>query len=273
MPSLQDMKDDRGIALDRVGVTGLIQTVTFETLDGLATATGEFDLSVALPADSRGVHLSGFARVLAEGQVSTSPEGLRPLLERLNAELGAPESFAEVTYEEKATRTAPVSGHTSFVSYPVRVSASLGHDYTHALTVTHPVMTVCPCSQEATDGIGHSQRTQVEIAVSFDGRLTAGELVELAESCASAPVYPLLTGEDERAVIESAGFGLRWNLEIMRSLGICGDEVAAMGGHARSRFLIQLKSDTSGVNFLMRPTTSRIAGPEARSAQLITWTG
>jgi len=198
------MKDDRGIALDRVGVTGLIQTVTFETLDGLATATGEFDLSVALPADSRGVHLSGFARVLAEGQVSTSPEGLRPLLERLNAELGAPESFAEVTYEEKATRTAPVSGHTSFVSYPVRVSASLGHDYTHALTVTHPVMTVCPCSQEATDGIGHSQRTQVEIAVSFDGRLTAGELVELAESCASAPVYPLLTGEDERAVIESA---------------------------------------------------------------------
>ncbi len=204
MASLQDMNDDRGIALDRVGVTGLIQTVTFASSDGPATATGEFDLSVGLPATSRGVHLSRFARVLSEGTVNTSPEGLRLLLERLNAELGAEASYAEVTYEETATKTAPVSRRTSLVSYPVRVSGSLDPDYTHTLAVTHPVMTVCPCSQVATDGFGHSQRTQVEIAVSFDGRITAGELVELAESCASAPVYPLLTGEDERAVIESA---------------------------------------------------------------------
>ena len=68
-----------------------------------------------------------------------------------------------------------------------------------------------------------------------------------------------------RAVVESAGFGLRWNLEIMHSLGICGDEVAAMGGHARSRFLIQLKSDISGAKFLMRPTTEA----SARGAALL----
>ncbi len=218
MPSLQDMNDDRGIALDRVGVTGLVQTVTFETSDGSATATGEFDLSVALPATSRGVHLSRFARVLAEGAVSTSPESLRALLERLNAELGAAASYADVTYEETATKAAPVSGRTSLVSYPVRVSASLDPEYRHTLAVTHPVMTVCPCSQEATDGIGHSQRTQVEVAVSFDGRIIASELVELAESCASAPVYPLLTGEDERAVIESAALRPVFAEDLVRSI-------------------------------------------------------
>jgi len=204
MTSLQDMNDERGIRLDRVGVRGLIQMVTFETADGPATAPGEFDLSVALPAHSRGVHLSRFARVLAESPVRASQSGLRTLLERLNAELGAQASYVELAYEEAATKTAPVSGRTSLVSYPVRVNASLDPDYASTLAVSHPVMTVCPCSQEATDGIGHSQRTQVEIAVSFDGRIIAGELVELAESCASAPVYPLLTGDDERAVIESA---------------------------------------------------------------------
>jgi len=218
MTSLQDMNDDRGIALDRVGVTGLIQTVTFVTSDGPATATGEFDLSVALPANSRGVHLSRFARVLSEGEVDVSPGGLRALLERLSAELGAATSHVEVTYEETAAKAAPVSRRSSLVSYPVRVSGSLDPDYTHTLAVTHPVMTVCPCSQEATDGFGHSQRTQVEIAVSFDGRIMAGELVDLAESCASAPVYPLLTGEDERAVIENAALRPVFVEDLVRSI-------------------------------------------------------
>ena len=150
--------------------------------------------------------------------MNASPEGLRALLERLNSELGTVASYAEVTYQETATKTAPVSGRTSLVSYPVRVSGSLDPDHTHALAVTHPVMTVCPCSQEATDGFGHSQRTQVEIAVSFDGRIMAAELVELAESCASAPVYPLLTGEDERAVIESATLRPVFVEDLVRSI-------------------------------------------------------
>ena len=93
MASLQDMNDERGIPLDRVGVTGLIQMVTFETCDGPATTAGEFDLSVALPAHSRGVHLSRFARVLAENAVNSSQDGLRTLLERLSAELGAQEIY------------------------------------------------------------------------------------------------------------------------------------------------------------------------------------
>ncbi len=198
------MTDDRGIALDRVGVTGLVRAVTVDTPDGAVTVLGEFDLSVTLPGDARGVHLSRFGRVLAEQSVHASPAGLRKLLERLMSELDAPAAFAEVAYVEAVPKTAPMSGLEATMSCSVRAAAALHPNYTYTLTVAIPVMTVCPCSQEATDGIGHSQRTQVEITVGFEGRVLARELVELAESCASSPVFPLLTGDDERAVIESA---------------------------------------------------------------------
>jgi len=204
MTSLQDMSDDRGIPLDRVGVTGLVQMVTEATHQGERTAPARFDLSVALPGDARGVHLSRFARVLSQETVKVSPAGLRSLLERLRAGLEATEAFAEVEYDLLVSKKAPVSGRESLMACPVHIAASLGEDYSYSLGVTVPVMTVCPCSQEATDGTGHSQRTRVEIAVAFDGRVLPHELVELAESCASAPVYPLLTGEDEQHVIESA---------------------------------------------------------------------
>ena len=87
---------------------------------------------------------------------------------------------------------------------PAMISASLGCEFDFVLTVEVPVMTVCPCSQEATGGPGHSQRGHVTISVRFDGLVALEELIEIAESCASAPVYPLLTGDDERVVVDTA---------------------------------------------------------------------
>jgi len=214
MRPLQDMKDDRGIPLDRVGVSGLAAMVSYDTADGPETATADMDLSVTLPGEARGVHLSRFSRVLADTDVHVSPNGIRPLLEQLVAELGVTTAYVEISYDQPIAKTAPVSGLAATMTCAVRFSASL--DTTESadagrtprlrcsLAVALPVMTVCPCSQEATDGIGHSQRTHVEMAVAYDGCFLASELVELAESCASAPVHPLLTGEDERAILESA---------------------------------------------------------------------
>ncbi len=206
MSQLQDMKDDRGLTLDRVGVSGLAHDVAYEGRDGPVAALGRFDLAVTLPAPARGVHLSRFATALADADILATPEGLRPLLERLLDDLDAPAAHAEARFTAAVPRTTPVSARTALAPCPVRVTASLdlAGGYRFELAVGVWVMTVCPCSQDATDGIGHSQRTNVEITVRFDGRIRVDELVDLAESCASSPVYPLLTGEDERVALERA---------------------------------------------------------------------
>src|SRR5439155_924306 len=70
---------------------------------------------------------------------------------------------------------------------------------------------VCPCSKAISDYGAHNQRGFITMAVRCaDGAEEAGlvwieELIEVAEGCASTPVYPVLKRPDERYVT-MAGF-------------------------------------------------------------------
>jgi GTP cyclohydrolase I len=205
MTSIQDRRDGREIALDRVGVTGLTRPVQVPVEgDGMQTVEGRFDLFVSLGPIARGVHMSRFARVLADFAEPLTPSGVEHLLDTIRSELGSESAFVDVDFTFFVEKKAPVSGATGLMACPAMISASLESELDFALTIEVPVMTVCPCSQEATGGPGHSQRGYVTISVRFDGHVDLEELVEIAESCASAPVYPLLTGDDERVVIDTA---------------------------------------------------------------------
>ncbi len=205
MTSMQDRRDGRDIGLDRVGVTGLMKPVLAPVKGGgTQTVEGTFSLFVSLGPVARGVHMSRFARVLADFAQPLLPSGMRFLLDTLRKELGSEGAFVEVEFTFFAKKEAPVSGARSLMACPAMISASLESEFDFALTVEVPVMTVCPCSQEATGGPGHSQRGHVTISVRFDGHVDLEDLIEIAESCASAPVYPLLTGDDERVVVDTA---------------------------------------------------------------------
>ncbi len=205
MTSIQDRRDGRDIGLDRVGVTGLMRPVQAPVKGGgTQTVEGRFNLFVSLGPVARGVHMSRFARVLSDFAELLAPSGMKHLLDTLKKELGSESAFVEVEFTFFAHKEAPVSGAKSLMPCPAMISASLEDEFDFALTVEVPVMTVCPCSQEATGGAGHSQRGHVTISVRFDGHVDLEELIEIAESCASAPVYPLLTGDDERVVVDTA---------------------------------------------------------------------
>jgi MptA/FolE2 family GTP cyclohydrolase len=64
------------------------------------------------------------------------------------------------------------------------------------------VTSLCPCSKEISDYGAHSQRSEVKIMVHprANQQVQLGELVDIAEASASAPLYPLLKREDERHV-------------------------------------------------------------------------
>jgi GTP cyclohydrolase I len=205
MAGIQDRQDDRGIALERVGVAGLVHPVTVtDRQSRVQTGAGTVRLSVELGPHTRGVHMSRFVEILGTRSLSVAPEPIEDLLDRLKHALEAPSSHVGIEFTLFVEKKAPRSGRPSLLACPVVVRGSLGERLDLVQTVTVPVMTVCPCSREATGGPGHSQRGHVTVSVRVQGHVWLEELVELVEESASAPVFALLTGEDERSVIAAA---------------------------------------------------------------------
>jgi GTP cyclohydrolase I len=201
--------DHRKIPIDRVGVKDISYPV--EVLDrnqGKQHTIAKISMAVNLPHDVKGTHMSRFIEILSayEGQMSlhTLPVILRQLKERLKAD----EAQITVTFPFFMERAAPESGAVALMDYQCSLMGEMNGDSDDlVMRVEVPVASLCPCSKKISDYGAHNQRGYVTIDVrstrSTEGipsNIWVEELVEIAESSASAPVYPLLKRTDERHV-------------------------------------------------------------------------
>lgn len=209
MKDVQSRPDDRGIALDEVGVTGLRYPITVLDKDnGKQSTVAQITMSVDLPHHFKGTHMSRFLEVLNEhhGEVTmrTLPAVLKRMRERLDAEIAR----IELTFPYFLERAAPVSEAKGMMDYECTFIGEMrGEEMDFTVGVKVPVTSLCPCSKEISDYGAHNQRgiitMQVKSTSDADGHphlIWLEELISLAESCASSPVYPLLKREDERHV-------------------------------------------------------------------------
>jgi GTP cyclohydrolase I len=205
MASMQDSHDDREIALDRVGVVDLVYPVIVPgRAGGEQTTEATVGLFVGLPPDARGAHMSRFVEVLHAHRGPLTTEHVRKLLTELRNALSAASAHMELEFTYFVERKAPLSGSRSLLAVATNYEATLDDAFDLVLSVEVPVMTVCPCSKEATGGPAHSQRGYVTVSVRFAGEIWIEELVELVDDSGSGPVLPLLKAEDERSIIEIA---------------------------------------------------------------------
>ena len=88
------------------------------------------------------------------------------------------------------------------------------------LGVKVPVTTLCPCSKEISDNGAHNQRAIISVKVSYDENehVWLEDLINLIESCASCPVYPLLKRQDEKFVTEHAWDNPRFVEDVLREV-------------------------------------------------------
>lgn len=213
MEDVQKRPDSRGIHLDRAGISGLrYPIVVLDRERERQTTIATLKMSVAVPKESKGTHMSRFVEVLNEhrGEVTmrTMPTILRRVLEHLEAEAAR----IEARFPYFMEREAPASGAKGLMDYEchlVAEAADSGDDF--VLGVTVPVTSLCPCSKAISEYGAHNQRGLLTIEVRptrrSDGSLELiwfEELVDIAEKSASAPVYPLLKRADERFVTMQA---------------------------------------------------------------------
>lgn len=222
MRDVQNEADDRNLAIDRVGISGISWPISVpDRENGVQETVAEVSLSVSLPRDYRGTHMSRFVEVLSAQEKKVTFHNMEGLLANLKERLHASDAHAIFDFPYFITKTAPVSGARGRVRCDVRFDAALlGEDFDLVTTVEIPVQTLCPCSKEISEYGAHNQRAHASIAVRLASFVWLEEFIETADRCASAPIYSLLKREDEKFVTERAYENPRFVEDAVRDLAL-----------------------------------------------------
>ncbi len=206
IPDVQGAADTRRLAIDKVGIKAIRHPVRVADRDGGVQHTiAMFNMTVGLPHNFKGTHMSRFVEILNTNEREISVESfegmLRNMVKRLDAEFGR----IEMTFPYFVNKAAPVSGVMSLMDYDVTFTGEVTQQgYSFTMKVVVPVTSLCPCSKKIAEYGAHNQRSHVTITARTNAHIWIEELVRVAEEQASCELYGLLKRPDEKFVTERA---------------------------------------------------------------------
>ncbi|MBM7598441.1 GTP cyclohydrolase I [Virgibacillus halotolerans] len=217
MADLQNVKKDFLFNLDAVGVSNVKHPVTIYShmQPSTQTSIGTFAFTSSLKHTNKGTNMSRFTEQLnkyhEQGFIAdfmTLKLFTKELAERLEQNDAMIEVAFPWFFERKGPETGMSGMNHADVTIRVTYDQELGHTIDTSLSAS--ITTLCPCSKEISEYSAHNQRGVVTIDVSLPPDLNEAEtdwkaeLLEAAESNASARLHPVLKRPDEKAVTEQA---------------------------------------------------------------------
>ncbi len=221
IPDTQSARDERHLAIQRVGVRGVRYPMQLKLGAAELSTVAEWDLDVALPAEQKGTHMSRFVAWLESLDRAIDASELRrqmaAMLEKLHASAGR----IEARFPFFLRKRAPVSGVESLLEYQGRwiVEAKGGVVSVWAEAVV-PVKSLCPCSKEISDYGAHNQRSHVTVRVELLQDIAWQELVRFAEDSASSEIWPMLKRADEKWITERAYENPKFVEDLVRDVAL-----------------------------------------------------
>ena len=219
MIDVQSLPDNRQIAINAVGIRDIKHPIQFEENNKLQGTIANFSMTVALPGDVKGTHMSRFVELIHEWRspitVSSVHEMALAMLNRLQADEGTLQMAFPIFLEKEA----PVSKAKSLLDYDVdlTVNAKKGETET-ILEIAAPVTSLCPCSKKISDYGAHNQRSLVKLKVKATPTIDVSELIHVAEESASCALYGILKRPDEKYVTEKAYNNPKFVEDMVRDL-------------------------------------------------------
>jgi len=205
IPDTQSARDDRHLAIQRVGVRGVRYPIQLRIEGAVVPTVADWSLDVALPAEQKGTHMSRFVAWLDAIDDPLDAATLKREGARMLALLAADAGRIEASFPFFLRKRAPVSGVESLLEYQGRfVVEATSSESTVWAEVVVPVKSLCPCSKEISDYGAHNQRSHVTIRVEALAELSWLELVRFAEDSASAEIWSSLKRADEKWITERA---------------------------------------------------------------------
>ena len=209
------------IPVDLVGIRGVKYPLKLRTEGGrINYATAELDMSVSLPAHVKGTHMSRFLQVLnEEAQYELDTSQLKEVTRKIQRRLEATDARMTLSFIFFLKKPAPHSAIKGFMDYKVTFDTfARGDEVNSIMEVVIPCTTVCPCSKEISDFGAHNQRSRVTVAIESQPVVWIEEIIAMAETAASAPVYSVLKREDEKMVTEQAYNNPKFVEDLVREL-------------------------------------------------------
>ncbi len=227
LPDIQSIADGRRIAINRVGVKGMLHPVRVRTAAGLEQPTvAQVDMYVGLPAHVKGTHMSRFLEVLQSDGSAVDYPAFRNLVSVMVQRLDADSGYVEMRFPYFISKKAPVTGVESLMDYQVtlRAEVSPAKPYCHTLQVLVPVTSLCPCSKQISDYGAHNQRSHITIAARLAAAMPVEALVDIAEEEASCQLWGLLKRPDEKFVTERAYDNPKFVEDLVRDIALRLDD-------------------------------------------------
>ena len=205
IPDTQSARDDRHLAIQRVGVRGVRYPIQLRIEGAVVPTVADWSLDVALPAEQKGTHMSRFVAWLDAIDDPLDAATLKREGARMLALLAADAGRIEASFPFFLRKRAPVSGVESLLEYQGRfVVEATSSESTVWAEVVVPVKSLCPCSKEISDYGAHNQRSNVTIRLELLDAISWRELVRFAEDSASAEIWSSLKRADEKWITERA---------------------------------------------------------------------
>lgn len=231
MPDVQSRADARHVPIQRVGVRRVRQPMLVADAQGKANPTvAEFELTVALAAESKGTHMSRFLALLENYRnQALTPVLFCEMLEEMLPLLDAERGDITAKFPYFINKTAPVSGVQSLMDYEltwvVRSTDNAQAGDTpleFELTVLVPVTSLCPCSKEISDYGAHNQRSHIIVTAVYSDpqQVDVEALIQLIEKQASSELWGLLKRTDEKYVTEYAYDNPKFVEDLVRDVAV-----------------------------------------------------
>lgn len=228
MKDVQNQRDSRNIPIQKVGVKNVeiplkIERKTKDNTSALEVVYAKAKMSVSLPSEYKGTHMSRFIEILnAHQEEILYTRDIERILVDMKEKLSAKSAYLNFAFKYFIKKHAPVSSLESLMCYDCAFEGELDEDdnYTFYLIVKVPITTLCPCSKEISDHGAHNQRALLKIKISYDTNehIWLEDLIEMAQECASCEIYPLLKREDEKFVTERAYENPKFVEDVIRDI-------------------------------------------------------
>ncbi|NBV28451.1 GTP cyclohydrolase I FolE2 [bacterium] len=223
LADIQNALDTRNLPIQNVGVKQLQYPIVFKDQKITHQTHGIFDLTVNLPAEQKGAHLSRFTSLLQSYyerdalvmSIELMPVWHKRMINLLNAKEGSFSCSFKFFLEKKA----PVSQETSLLDYHLTLSCA-GPLNDPAVSIELEVLTqsLCPCSKAISAYGAHNQRSVITVSGRVSEDFNIKQLIELIEHEGSAELFNLLKRVDEKYVTEHAYENPKFSEDIVRDV-------------------------------------------------------
>jgi len=224
LPDTQNTTDVRNIVINEVGIKDILHPINFINRDQESLpSVANFTMTVRLPENVKGTHMSRFVEILNEKECAFSVQTFMNLVQTVADKLNSNSSHIIVDFPFFRKKSAPSSGVESLLDYHATLSGKIIDGKTDlSVKVVVPVTSLCPCSKSIAKYGAHNQRSHITIqATASEGSdLYLEDLIDLAEQKASSELYAVLKREDEKVVTERAYDNPAFVEDIVRDIAV-----------------------------------------------------